>query len=137
MGERLRNTHGTIYFQLKKLIWASPINTLVIHDPNILCGLGMLCMRPHHSLRCFCRNICSWDLILVQYQYNNCTTTPYMRVDPSMWDPPSCEELLYSCCIGVVNLTFSNAICTSGAQHEHNTPSHRSGPQCVVRLKCK
>jgi hypothetical protein len=25
-----------------------------------------------------------------------------------MWDPPSCEGLLYSCCIGVVNLTFSN-----------------------------
>jgi hypothetical protein len=33
------------------------------------------------------------DLILVQHQYN-------------MWDPPSCEGLLYSCCIGVVNLTF-------------------------------
>jgi hypothetical protein len=30
-----------------------------------------------------------------------------MRVGPSMWDPPSCEGLLYSCCIGVVNLTFS------------------------------
>jgi len=47
------------------------------------------------------------DLILVQHQYNNCTTTPHMRVDPSMWDPPSCEGLLYSCCIGIVNLTFS------------------------------
>jgi hypothetical protein len=30
-----------------------------------------------------------------------------MKVGPSMWDPPSCEGLLYSCCIGVVNLTFS------------------------------
>jgi hypothetical protein len=30
-----------------------------------------------------------------------------MRVGPSMWNPPSCEGLLYSCCIGVVNLTFS------------------------------
>jgi len=30
-----------------------------------------------------------------------------MRVGPSMWDPPSCEGLLYSYCIGVVNLTFS------------------------------
>jgi hypothetical protein len=47
-----------------------------------------------------------WDLILVQHQYNNCTTTPHMRVGPSMWDSPSCEGLLYSCCIGVVNLTF-------------------------------
>jgi hypothetical protein len=46
-------------------------------------------------------------LILVQHQYNNCTTTPHMRVGPSMWDSPSCEGLLYSCCIGVVNLTFS------------------------------
>jgi len=47
------------------------------------------------------------DLILVQYHHNNCTTTLHMRVDPSVWDPPSCEGLLYSCCIGVVNLTFS------------------------------
>jgi hypothetical protein len=47
------------------------------------------------------------DLILVQHKYNNCTTIPHMRVGPSMWDPPSCEGLLYSCCIGVVNLTFS------------------------------
>jgi hypothetical protein len=30
-----------------------------------------------------------------------------MRVGPSMWDLPSYEGLLYSCCIGVVNLTFS------------------------------
>jgi hypothetical protein len=30
-----------------------------------------------------------------------------MRVGPNMWNPPSCEELLYSCYIGVVNLTFS------------------------------
>jgi hypothetical protein len=28
-------------------------------------------------------------------------------VGPSMWDPPSYERLLYSCCNGVVNLTFS------------------------------
>jgi hypothetical protein len=47
------------------------------------------------------------DLILVQHQYNNCTTTPHMRVGPSMWDSPSCEELLYNYCIGVVNLIFS------------------------------
>jgi hypothetical protein len=26
-----------------------------------------------------------------------------------MWDPPSCEGLLYSCCIDVVNLTFSHS----------------------------
>jgi hypothetical protein len=48
-----------------------------------------------------------WDLILVQHQYNNCITTPHMKVGPSMWDPPSCEGLLYRYCIGVVNLTFS------------------------------
>jgi hypothetical protein len=55
-------------------------------------------------------SILNRDLILVQHQYNNCTTTPHMRVGPSMWDPPSCEGLLYSCCIGVVNLTFSYLI---------------------------
>jgi hypothetical protein len=30
-----------------------------------------------------------------------------MRVGPSVWGPSSCEGLLCSCCIGVVNLTFS------------------------------
>jgi hypothetical protein len=55
------------------------------------------------------RNECRdhFSLILVQHQYNNCTTIPHMRVGPSMWDPPSCEGLLYSCCISVVNLIFS------------------------------
>jgi hypothetical protein len=53
---------------------------------------------------------CVGDLILVQHQYNNYTTIIHMRVGPSMWDPPSCEGLLYSCCIGVVNLTFSSVL---------------------------
>jgi hypothetical protein len=51
--------------------------------------------------------MCGGDLILTLHHHNNCTTTPHMRVDPSVWDPPSCEGLLCSCCISVVNLTFS------------------------------
>jgi hypothetical protein len=27
----------------------------------------------------------------LQHQYNNCTTTPHMTMDPTHWDPPSCE----------------------------------------------
>jgi hypothetical protein len=38
----------------------------------------------------------------LQHQYNNCTTIPHMRVGPTYWGPPSCEGLLYSCCISVV-----------------------------------
>jgi hypothetical protein len=38
----------------------------------------------------------------LQHQYNNGTTIPHMREDSTYWGPPSCEELLYSCCIGVV-----------------------------------
>jgi hypothetical protein len=38
----------------------------------------------------------------LQHQYNNCTTIPHMRVGSTYWDPPSCEELLYHCCIGFV-----------------------------------
>jgi hypothetical protein len=38
----------------------------------------------------------------LQHQYNNCTTISHMRVGPTYWGPPSCEGLLYSCCIGVV-----------------------------------
>jgi hypothetical protein len=47
------------------------------------------------------------DLILTLHHHNNCTTTSHMKVDPSVWDSPSCEGLLCSCCIDVVNLTFS------------------------------
>jgi hypothetical protein len=38
----------------------------------------------------------------LQHQYNNYTTIPHMRVSFTYWGPPSCEELLYNCCIGVV-----------------------------------
>jgi hypothetical protein len=38
----------------------------------------------------------------LQYQYNNCTTIPRMSVGPTYFSSPSCEELLCSCCIGVV-----------------------------------
>jgi hypothetical protein len=43
-----------------------------------------------------------WKMLDLQHQYNNCTTIPHMRVGPTYWGPPSCERLLYSCCIGVV-----------------------------------
>jgi len=46
-------------------------------------------------------------LIHTQHHHNNHTTTPHMRVGPSVWGPPSCEGLLCDCCVGVVNLTFS------------------------------
>jgi hypothetical protein len=68
-----------------------------------------------------------WKMLDLQHQYNNCTTIPHMRVGPSMWDPPLCERLLYNCCIGVVNLTFSIYIyiewflhsqCTTCALHQ-------------------
>jgi hypothetical protein len=38
----------------------------------------------------------------LQHQYNNCTTISHMRVGPTLWSPSSCEELLCSCCDGVV-----------------------------------
>jgi hypothetical protein len=39
----------------------------------------------------------------LQYQHNKCTTTFYMRVDLTHWNPPSCKGLLYTCCDGVVH----------------------------------
>jgi hypothetical protein len=47
------------------------------------------------------------DLIHTQHHHNNHTTIPHMSVGPSVWGPPSCEELLCGCCVGDVNLTFS------------------------------
>jgi hypothetical protein len=43
-----------------------------------------------------------WKMLNLQHQYKNCTTIPHMRVGPTYWGPPSCEGLLYNCCIGVV-----------------------------------
>jgi hypothetical protein len=69
-----------------------------------------------------------WDLIPIQHQYNNCTITLHMRADLSMWDLPSCEGLLYSCCIGVVNLTFfikyKEVILTLTLHNYDTTPRH-------------
>jgi len=45
---------------------------------------------------------CYGKMLDLQHQYNNCTTIPHMRVGPTYWGPPSCEGLLCSCCIGVV-----------------------------------
>jgi len=33
-------------------------------------------------------------MLNLQHQHNNHTTTPHMMVDPTHWDPPSCEGLL-------------------------------------------
>jgi hypothetical protein len=43
-----------------------------------------------------------WKMLDLQHQYNNCTTIPHMMVGLTYWGPPSCEGLLCSCCIGVV-----------------------------------
>jgi hypothetical protein len=47
----------------------------------------------------------------LQHQYNNCTIIPHMRVGPTYWGPPSCEGLLYSCCIGVVQESNLISLC--------------------------
>jgi hypothetical protein len=47
----------------------------------------------------------------LQHQYNNCTTIPRMRMGPTYWGPPSCEGLLYNCCIGVVQESNSGGPC--------------------------
>jgi hypothetical protein len=41
-------------------------------------------------------------MLNLQHQHNNHTTTLHMRVDPTHWDPLSCEGLLCGCCDGVV-----------------------------------
>jgi hypothetical protein len=41
-------------------------------------------------------------MLNLQYQYNNHTTTPYMKVDSTHSSPLSCEKLLCSCCDGIV-----------------------------------
>jgi hypothetical protein len=62
--------------------------------------------RKIHRSNIWVGSICLRDLILTLHHHNNCTTTPHMRVGPSVCDSPSCEGLLCSCCIGVINLTF-------------------------------
>jgi hypothetical protein len=68
-------------------------------------------------------------MIRLQLLYNSCITliilgfdsyttssqqlhnNPSHEGDPSVWSPSSCEGLLCSCCISVVNLTFFNNFC--------------------------
>jgi len=61
-------------------------------------------------------------MLNLQHQHNNHTTTPHMMVDPTHWDPPSCEGLLYSCC--------DNKF-TTPTQQPHNNPSHDGGPHTL------
>jgi hypothetical protein len=65
-----------------------------------------------------------------------------MRVSPNMWDPPSCEGLLYSCCIGVVNLTFfyvKTTFCGACPDASHNclNASHKNSKKRKKEKKKK
>jgi len=47
----------------------------------------------------------------LQHQYNNCTTTPHMKVDSTHWGSPSYEGLLCSYCNSVVQKSNLNPYC--------------------------
>jgi hypothetical protein len=57
----------------------------------------------------------------LQHKYNNCTTISHMRVGPTYWGPSSCEGLLYSCCIDVV---------------QESNPNLHTGTHLHVRGRC-
>jgi hypothetical protein len=40
----------------------------------------------------------------LQHEYNNCTTIPHMKVGPTHWSLPSCEELLWWCSTRIKSL---------------------------------
>jgi hypothetical protein len=86
------------------------IPTLISHNSPTTLDSTPLCLGVVHMLCTVSAGITLyiWKMLDLQHQYNNCTTISHIRVGPSIWGPPSCEGLLYSCCIGVVNLTFSN-----------------------------
>jgi hypothetical protein len=58
-------------------------------------------LTPKRCMFVLCQSFV-WKMLDLQHQYNNCTTIPHMRVGLTYWGLPSCEGLLYSCCIGVV-----------------------------------
>jgi hypothetical protein len=84
------------------LIHADPTNPIIE-----ICYMHITCtFFVHHFLKS--------TITFVRPGFNSCTTpsqqlhnNPSQESGPSVWDPPSCEGLLCSCCIGVVNLTFS------------------------------
>jgi hypothetical protein len=69
-------------------------------------------------------------MLYLQHQYNNCTTTPHMRVGFTHWDPPSYEGLLCNYCDGVVQK--SNLIYTIPI---FNPQDHDSLPTMTVMTK--
>jgi hypothetical protein len=124
----LYNTNTTTpHMRVGPSMWDPPSCERLLYS----CCIGVVNLT--FSISAQLQGILRRDLILVQHQYNNCTTTLHMRVDPIMWDPSSCEGLLYSCCIGVVNLTFSYW----EDPHVHNSKTHsvnriRLCPFCFI-----
>lgn len=47
------------------------------------------------------------NLIPALHHYNKCTTPAHMRMSPIHWTSPTCEGVLCTCCVSVINLTFS------------------------------
>jgi hypothetical protein len=80
-------------------------------------------------------------MLNLQHQYNNCTTTPHMKVSSTQWDPSSCEGLLCSCCNSVVQ--ESNPIFyyvfTKRKQKKNNKilPARSACCGAVVRNECR
>jgi len=64
----------------------------------------------------------------LQHQYNNCTTITHTRVSPTYWGPPSCEGLLCSCCICVVQESnpYTTILPILGPNHHCSSPSQAS-----------
>jgi hypothetical protein len=96
----------TYYLKIKLKKKLRCITLLFRHDVIISFIMWIIYIPLNKTYELKWRGRILWNLILVQHQYNNCTTTLHMRVGSSMWNPPSCERLLYSCYIDIVNLTF-------------------------------
>jgi hypothetical protein len=78
------------------------LNNSSILDSNYDKGYDKIITLTKLSYNLKILGVAHMKMLDLQHQYTNYTTIPHMRVGPTYWGPPSCEGLLYSCCIGVV-----------------------------------
>jgi hypothetical protein len=69
-------------------------------------------------------------MLLALQAHNMGTTTLHMRVDPSVWGPPSCEGLLCPCCGLVVQQ--SNLYIITTKVYMFNQPNCFFGSLCCI-----
>jgi hypothetical protein len=90
------------FFGIFKVVFKKFKGTFVPPTQHVGPPLYVTVICHHYIIYTFFFVFILWKMLDLQHQYNNCITTPHMRVNLIHRSPPSCERLLCSCYDGVV-----------------------------------